>query len=252
MIANISPIMAIIPLALTLCAICNSGDIVIPCLTCNRAQCEECLTKEDDIICICRGCRMDKELEMNKGEEEEEEEEKEKEDCMNPWMKPDAVVESEYVPGLPLVSVASVASVASAPPALKLHLGYMYHPRHQNAHPIEYMEKGVYRFEGMLYPTFQEWKHAEHILMSHIMFTSDSMGVVQPCMEQMYLVGQMIHRFVNHATLTTDYMLSYESDPVNPCQNIWVKYISTYYSKSPMPYDENIFYPYPLPLQFHL
>jgi hypothetical protein len=28
--------------------------------------------------------------------------------------------------------------------------------------------------------------------------------------------------------------------------------MSTYYNKSPIPYDQNIFFPYPLPLAFHL
>jgi hypothetical protein len=136
-------------------------------------------------------------------------------------------------------------------PALQLHLGMMYHPNHPNAGPIEYLETGVRRFEGLMYPTYLEWKNAENILLSHIQFTTSSYGIQQPWLFTKYLIGQMIHRFPNHSTLTTDYMLAYEPDIVNPGSYVWRKYMSTYYNKSPLPYDENIFFPYPLPLQFH-
>ena len=226
-----------VTLMMTLCAICGSADLVIPCLTCERPQCEECFSKEDDLLRTCKGCLLEKALcldeedllapvPVEEEEEEEEEEEKEQED----------------------MSVGTVPP--PPPPALQLHLGYMFHPSHRNAHPREYMERGVHPFSTMSYPTYNEWKHAENILVSHIMFTTSSTGIQRPRVDIMYLVGQLVHRFMNQTTLTTDYMMRFEEDIVNPGHYIWVKYISTYYSRSPLPYNENIFYPYPLPLQF--
>jgi hypothetical protein len=236
LLAEIPSILTTIPVSLALCAICRSADIVIPCLTCNRPQCEECYSKEDDLLRTCKGCRMEKDLEMNfmsesplsdfpppDEEQEQEQEEEEEEEGMVP-----------------------------PPPSLQLSLGMMYHPNHLNAGPMEYLEPGVRRFDGLLYPTYHEWKHAENILIGHIQFTTSSYGVQQPWLFTKYLIGRMIHRFANHSTLTTDYMLSYEPDMVNPGRYVWQKYMSTYYNKSPCPYDENIFFPYPLPLQFDL
>ena len=221
-----------LPLSMALCAICRSADLVVPCMTCNRPQCRECYSPEDDFLRFCKGCRMEKDLEMDflsesplskREEEQEEEQEEEREE------------EQE--------------EKQSSPP-LRLHRTMMY--PHPQAGPVELLEIGVRRFASLLYPTYLEWKHAENILVGHIQFTTSSYGVQQPWIFTKYLVGQMTHRFVNHSSLTTDYMLAYEPDLVNPGHFVWRKYISTYYNKSPIPYDENIFFPYPLPLQFHL
>ena len=222
-----------------LCAICNSANLVIPCLTCERPQCEECFSKEDDRLRTCKGCRMELELEMNREEQEVQEEEKQEEE-EEEEIQEEEEEEQEEEPIPP-------------PPSRQLHLGTLLHPTHPEFHPIEDIERGVRPFEGTLYPSYREWKHAENILVSHIMFTSSSAGIQMPRYDGLlYLVGQMIHRFVNHSTLTTDYMLRYQEDDVNPGHYVWVKYMSTYFNHSPNPHDVNIFYPYPLPLQFHL
>ena len=233
-LSSLLPIDPILILALTyptelmiLCAICSSSNLVIPCLTCERSQCEECFSKEEDRIRTCKGCRMELELEMNREEVQEEKEEVQEEEEEE---------EEEPIPS----------------PTRQLHLGTLLHPTHPEFHPIEDIERGVRPFEGILYPSYLQWKHAENILVSHIMFTSSSAGIRLPRYDGLlYLVGQMIHRFVNHSTLTTDYMLCYQED-VNPGHYVWVKYMSTYFNRSPNPYGANIFYPYPLPLQFHL
>jgi hypothetical protein len=231
---EIPTIMTMIPLSLALCAICRSADLVIPCLTCERPQCEACFSKEDDRLRTCKGCRVEKELEMDwdplvdpefpEMDSESESEEEEEEEVLS------------YPP----------------PPTLQPHLGYLYHPSHPNARPVEHLETGLRPFPGILYPSYDDWKHAETILVSHIHFTTSSMGFQPPRVDTRYLVGQMIHRFANHSTLTTDYMLCYEADLANPGRYVWQKYMSTYYNRSPIPYDENIFFPYPLPLAFHL
>ena len=251
LLAEIPSILTVIPISMALCAICRSADLVIPCLTCNRPQCEECFSKEDDLLRSCKGCRMEKDLEMDflsesplsnlfcsaDAEQEQEQEEQEQEEQEQEQEEQEEQEEQGPIP---------------PPPTLQLHLNMMYHPSHLNAGPIEYLETGVRRFDGLLYPTYLEWKHAQNILISHIQFTTSSYGIQQPWLFTKYLVGQMIHRFANHSSLTTDYMFAYEPDPVNPGHYVWIKYMSTYYNKSPCPYDENIFFPYPLPLQFHL
>lgn len=245
LLAEIPSILTTIPLSLALCAICRSADLVIPCLTCNRPQCEECFSKEEDLLRSCKGCRMEQDLEMDPVLSSDDPfsfmEEPEQELEQEPEQEPEQELEQELE-----------QEVMIPPrPALQLHLGMMYHPNHPNAGPIEYLETGVRRFEGLMYPTYLEWKNAENILLSHIQFTTSSYGIQQPWLFTKYLIGQMIHRFPNHSTLTTDYMLAYEPDAVNPGSYVWRKYMSTYYNKSPLPYDENIFFPYPLPLQFH-
>jgi len=253
LLAEIPSILTTIPLSLALCAICRSADLVIPCLTCNRPQCEECFSKEEDLLRSCKGCRMEHDLNMNFPVDfpsgtplEEQEPEQEEPEQEEPEQEPEQEPEEE-----PEEEEKQEVVIPPPRPALQLHLGMMYHPNHPNAGPIEYLETGVRRFEGLMYPTYLEWKNAENILLSHIQFTTSSYGIQQPWLFTKYLIGQMIHRFPNHSTLTTDYMLAYEPDIVNPGSYVWRKYMSTYYNKSPLPYDENIFFPYPLPLQFH-
>ena len=228
---TIPMIMTIIPLSMALCVICRSSGLVIPCLSCDRPQCEECFSKEDDLLRTCKACRMEQELEMDKEQ-------------WNPMLDVDTDDEEE--------EEDDYEDFPDAPPSLRPHLGYMVHPSHPSAHPVEHMERGLLPFDGILYPTQEEWKHAENILVSHIQFTTGHQGYHVPHIDRLYLIGQMIHRFPNLSTVTTDYMLAYEEDMVNPGHYLWRKYMSTYYNKSPIPYDQNIFFPYPLPLAFHL
>lgn len=132
------------------------------------------------------------------------------------------------------------------PPSAQLHLGNMYHPAHPNFRP--YVEHGTMMFRPIPYPSYEEWKYAEQILMSHIMFCTSDSGFQSPQVGRMYLVGRVYYSAPT--SITTDYMLSYEHDPANPHEYVWVKYMSTYFNQSPMPYDENVFYPYALPIIF--
>ena len=134
------------------------------------------------------------------------------------------------------------------PPTAELHLGNMYHPAHVNFHPYEYVEHGTMIFRPIQYPTYDEWKYAEQVLMSQIMFCTSDAGIQTPKVGKMYLVGRVYYSAPT--SITTDYMLSYEEDLVNPHEYVWVNYMSTYYNQSPMPHDENVFYPYGLPIIF--
>lgn len=229
----IPSILTAIPLAMTLCAICRSADLVIPCQTCHRAQCQDCFSTEEDAIRSCKGCRMERELNMDQELDfdptlemvlnEEEEQEEEKEQPVTPQAPP-------------------------PPPTAQLHLGNMYHPAHVNFRPYEYVEHGTMIFRPIQYPTYDEWKYAEQVLMSQIMFCTSDSGIQSPKVGKMYLVGRVYYS--SPTSITTDYMLSYEHDPANPHEYVWVKYMSTYFNQSPMPHDENMFYPYALPIIF--
>lgn len=238
-VLSIPDIMTTIPLSMTLCAICCSADLVIPCLACHRPQCEECFSREDDLLRTCKACRMEKELEMDKESVK-----------WNPMLDVDTDDEEEEEVDFP-DDIPQWRDSAPPPPSFRPHLGYMVHPSHPLAHPVEYIERGLLPFDGILYPTQEEWKHAENILFSHIQFTSGHNGYYVPHLDKRYLIGQMIHRFPNLSTVTTDYMLAYEEDLANPGHYLWRKYMATYYNKSPLPYDQNIFFPWPLPLAFH-
>ena len=168
------------------------------------------------------------EMELNEEEEEQEEEQEEQEE-------EEQEEQEEQLPIPP-------------PPAQKLHLRNMYHPAHPNFHPYEYVEHGMMMFRPIQYPSYDEWKYAEQVLMSQIMFCTSDDGLQSPQEGMKYLVGRVYYSAPT--SITTDYMLSYEHDLVNPSQYIWVKYMSTYFNQSQMPYDKNMFYPYPLPLIF--
>ena len=222
--------MTAIPLTMTLCAICNSSNMVIPCLTCYRAQCEDCFSKEEDEKRSCKGCQMVRELNMNQEHDFHIPEQSDQDQDQD---QDQSDQDQEVI--LPV-------------PTARLHLGNVYHPSHRNFHPYEYVEHGTMIFRPIQYPSYDEWKYAEQVLMSQIMFCTSDDGIQSPKVRKMYLVGRVYYSAPT--SITTDYMLSYEHDPVNLHEYIWVRYMSTYYNKSPMPHDENVFYPYPLPIIF--
>lgn len=122
-------------------------------------------------------------------------------------------------------------------------------PGRTSEQPIHLIEKNTLPFHGITYPNDSHWKQVEHILMSHIQFTTSSEGIQEPKTNTRYLVGRVNHRFTNQAVATTDYLMVYERNPYTGTYE-WSRYIATYYDKSPIPHDVNPFYPYPLPLQF--
>ena len=115
--------------------------------------------------------------------------------------------------------------------------------------PLHQIEANTVPFHGIPYPDRFQWKQVEDILMSHIQFTVSADGIQKPILDARYLVGRVQHRFVNRSVATTDYMMVYEENKYTRMYE-WRRYMSTYYHKSPMPHDVNLFYPYPLPLQF--
>lgn len=237
LITDIQRILNTIPLSTALCAICDCTELVVPCITCNRYQCEACFAQEDTLLLSCKGCRIENDLEMDFP-------------FMSPLSEKQMVKhpEQEQEQELEKQENEPISPRMTLPP----HPDTMFLQPHPNAYLTEHMEIGLRPFEGILYPTLMEWKHAENILVNHIYFTMNSYGIQPPWIFTKYLVGQMIHHFPNQSVIATDYMLSYEPDFVNPGHYHWRKYMSTYYNRSPIPYDENIFFPYPLPLQFHL
>jgi hypothetical protein len=208
------------PLALAICAICQSSGLVIPCMTCQRAQCDECFSKVLDEERSCHGCKMVEELGMDAPEEEKEEE-------------PEPEPEPE-----------SVVGPVPPPPALQLHLEYHLPRSHIASRPIEYIEPGTILFHPILYAPQDQWKYAEDMLENYITFTTSSDGPSKPIPGFRYLVGRFTHS--SRVALVTDYMLAYEADDHGVYG--WTRYMSTYYNMSPLPYDANIFYPQPLPL----
>jgi hypothetical protein len=119
-----------------------------------------------------------------------------------------------------------------------------------NVHyPQEYVEHGTMIFRPIQYPSEDEWRYAGQVLESQILFTTSDMGPQPPRLYTKYLVGRVYYS--SPTSITTDYMLSYERNPRNSSEFIWVKYMATYYNQSPMPHEKNVFYPYPLPLRFY-
>ena len=122
-------------------------------------------------------------------------------------------------------------------------------PGRSSETPIHLIERNTLPFHGIPYPSTSQWKQVEQILVSHIQFTTSSEGIQKPRPNMRYLVGRVNHRFTNRAVATTDYLMVYEQNPHTGSYE-WMRYVSTYYDKSAIPHDANIFYPYPLPLQF--
>ena len=206
------------PLALAICAICQSSGLVIPCMTCQRLQCDDCFSKVLDEERSCHGCKMVEELEMDAPEKEQEQEQEQEEE--------------------------QVVGPVPPPPALQLHLEYQLPRNHIAYRPIEYIEPGTMLFHPIPQAPQDQWKYAEDMLENYITFTTSSNGPSKPIPGFRYLVGRFTHS--SRVALVTDYMLAYEEDDHGVFG--WTRYMSTYYNMSPLPYDANIFYPQPLPL----
>ena len=215
-----------------ICSICATRDLVLPCLTCGRPQCETCFFHaSEEEKKQCQGCRLEKWLEMDQehdvwsveGLEEEGKEEEGKEE----EGKEEEGKEEEEPGRMVLFSSFTVSSP---------------HPDY----PQECVEQGTMIFRPIVYPSEEEWRYASQVLESHILFTASDAGLSQPHPYARYLVGRVYD--ATPTSITTDYMLSYEHDPRNPSKMMWIKYMATYYNQSPMPHEKNVFYPYRLPL----
>lgn len=214
-----------------ICSLCNTESLVLPCVTCHRPQCETCFFTLSPSKKSCEGCRLERFLEMDRETEyrgfQFDEEVKEEEG------KEEGKEEEEAEPG------------NSYPPMVFEEFGPG--PSHPD-YPQEYVEAGTIIFRPILYPTEEDWKYATQILESQILFTTSDSGPQPPQLYTRYLVGRIYHSYPT--SMTTDYMLSYEHHPHRPSEFIWIKYMATYYNKSPMPHEKNMFYPHPLPLRF--
>lgn len=237
-IASIAPLAPLTPLVFSpcltgprvvepMCSICGTQDLILPCLTCYRRQCETCV-KSAYSLTECEGCRLERVLAMdedtefwNVREQEDEEDKEDKDAEEEPGLLPAPMVFEEFGP----------AHVSDPD------------------YPQEYVEPGTMIFREIPYPTEDEWRYAGQVLESHILFTTSDAGPQQPHPYTKYLVGRVYYS--SPTSITTDYMMSYEHDPRNPSKMIWIKYIATYYNQSPMPHEKNAFYPYPLPLRFY-
>jgi hypothetical protein len=117
-------------------------------------------------------------------------------------------------------------------------------PSHLHHRPYDYMETGLTMYYPS-YPVYQphpaQWEQAEIVLQDYIHFTQ---FIPKPKTNYKYLVGRVV--YPNPHPVITDYMISYEEDHTGSYS--WVRYVSTYYDKSPYPYDENVFFPAPLPI----
>lgn len=114
--------------------------------------------------------------------------------------------------------------------------------------PVHLIEPRTLPFHGISYPSVSHWKQVEQILESWIHYGSADRPH-KPQLNTRYLVGRMYHLYPNRAQAMTDYMLSYEQNPQTNHYE-WRRLMATYYHQSPIPHDVNLFYPYPLPLQF--
>lgn len=115
--------------------------------------------------------------------------------------------------------------------------------------PLHLIEPGTLPFHGIPYPSLGHWKQVEQILENHIQFATSSDGPQKPRLNMRYLVGRIHHVYPNRALAMTDYLMSYEQNPQSNHYE-WRRFMATYYHQSPIPHDINLFYPYPLPLQF--
>jgi hypothetical protein len=115
--------------------------------------------------------------------------------------------------------------------------------------PVHMIEPLTMPFHGISYPSPSHWKQVEHILENWIHFGTSSAGPQKPQLNTRYLVGRTHHMYPNRAQATTDYLMSYEQNPQSNTYE-WRRLMATYYHLSPIPHDINLFYPYPLPLQF--
>lgn len=204
--------------AVTVCAICNTVDMVIPCQACHRSQCMSCFSPNVSDP-ICDGCRLERLLGVDETKEVEADADTDA----------DAEGEEDII----------------GEPAVFERLPYPMNPEQ----PLHLIEPGTLPFQGLSYPSGGHWKEVERILENYIYFTTSSIGPHKPSLNTHYLVGRTPYIYPNRAMVLTDYMLSYEH---NPKTNVyeWRRLMSTYYHKSPIPHHVNLFYPYPLPLQF--
>lgn len=203
-----------------ICSVCAMPDLVLPCLTCHRPQCETCFfalpNKKE-----CEGCRLERILEM--GEEEEEMEEEEEEE-------PGVLPPSPPSPPSPPLS-------ALLDPVSSWGVG-------------EVVEPGIFLSRPLWYPSEEEWRMTQQILESHILFTSSSAGPLPPVPYMKYLVGRVYDPYTR---LTTEYLMSYEPiQSQSQPDSHWKRYMVTYYMFSPMPWERDLFAPYPLPLPLPL
>ena len=110
-----------------------------------------------------------------------------------------------------------------------------------NSIPLQYVvESGLSVVHPPWLPSEEEWTRAHQILESHILFATRS----PPVLYMKYIIGRVYH----HRTCqTTEYIMAYEpSSSHSGCQ--WNRYVVTFYLFSPVPWERDLFCPYPLPL----
>jgi hypothetical protein len=209
------------------CSICGTHELLLPCLACGRRQCEDCLLDTCASGDTCEGCRLEHFLSMDGPLEE------------------DTALCSSSSEDSSLCSSDSLEPGLVAPPQPDQRVPWEY--GQDTRCPREFVEPGTMFFRRTYYPSEEEWKYTSQVLESHILFTTSDAGPQQPQPYTMYLVGRSYHS--SPTSMTTDYMLAYEHHPRNPQTFQWMRYMATYYNKSPMPHEKNVFYPYPLPIQ---
>lgn len=135
----------------------------------------------------------------------------------------------------------TTASSLEPPPAPKVL--YPLYPIPGQSRPV-YMawEGNLQDIQPVQLPSENQWQQSEYMIQDFIHFV---MGQSKPLPDYRYLVGRYI--YPNTYPVITDYMLCYEQDNVTGTYH-WMRYMSTFYDESPCPYDENIFYPAPLPI----
>ncbi len=203
---------AVVALSLSVCAICGASEYVKPCPSCHRYLCGECQS-------VCRGCEADEQLGMIQPVPSNPSEPSEPSEPSNPSDQP------EREPGLPLEAIQMMTSTGDL---------YVWHT----------LERGTMPFKGMIFPSRDQWKTVETILMTYIQFTTSSHSIQKPIHGWRYLVGRAHHVHSNRATVQTDYMMVWDA------VEGWSRHIVTYYDQTPMPHHKNVFYPLPLPLRF--
>lgn len=213
-----SQLARLIPLTLALCSVCQSSGVWAICPTCQRILCPTCQPSTSTSECV--GCALDAGLLKDE--------------------LPEPVKQSIDAATRLLRTAASSLESAKN---LNRSPSYPLYPIPGQQRPAYMVWEGTLQeTHSVQLPSEHQWQQSEFILQDFIHFT---MGQQKPIPEYRYIVGRYI--YPNSYPVITDYMLCYESDPTTGTYH-WMRYISTFYDKSPCPYNGNIFYPAPLPI----
>lgn len=185
------------------CTVCNISRGVKDCERCVRRVCMECYGYS------CKGCEIDQRLESKYDSDENND--------LVMWSHPTSKRRgSEH-------SSSSHCSILSSIPTEPMET-------------VEYMEEEIVSAvesgtSKVLELSQSQWRHGEEMLMGMLSVRKEI-----PMINAKYLVGRFV--YPNSYPVITDYMISCEE--ISKGVYGWMRYMTTYYDKSPLTHDKNI------------